>query len=220
MSARPSTIVILAAALASGCATTRSSGPAGGGPLERAELARCAFERATRVFSLPELRALAGEFELYAMEEGGDRPLRGTLSLRPYEGPAPEEAGGLEGPTPLLAGSATMDFASLGAVVPGPLDSDDPDAPGVGLYAFPPADPGETAGDSALSAVLRLGAEANRRGRVRFDGAHTTLRIASIGEGRFGGEWTSAEFAAEATGTFCAVRASARADETPDRLGT
>lgn len=58
--------------------------------------------------------------------------------------------------------------------------------------------------------ILRIGSEANRSDRQRFDGAHTTLRVSAIDDDRFGGTWTSAEAAEERRGTFCAVRSRDR----------
>lgn len=185
--------------LIAGCATVRSgSSDRGGEPLDRAALARCAYAAAP-IPDRDALLRLAGEWTLTLGAEGAD-PVSGWLELRVPDGDAP--AG--DAAAPLLVGATGAPFADVGAVVPGPADSRDAAAPGVGLYAF---DPGaEEAGTPRLAAVLRIGSESNRRDRQRFDGAHTTLRLGGASDDGFGGTWTSAEGAAGAEGTFCAVR--------------
>ncbi len=148
----------------------------------------------------------------------------GRLSLRPA-GPPPPEAPSdpLGGPPPAFIGWTEIELGRVGAVAPGRPDARDSAAPGVGAYLLDPAATGEA--DPAAEAVaepaaeqgaeptaaevrviVRLGAEANRRDRVRFDGAHTTLTAGSIGPSGFAGSWTSAAGGAGASGHFCARR--------------
>lgn len=197
----PGVIPTLAALVVASAATACSSaGRVGERPLvdlDRAAIIRCRFEAAREPLSSERVAGLAGAYRMFMV---GDRApglvASGTLALVPATG----SSEGM-GAAPTLVGTTTVDPSDLGAVVPGDATAADPLAPGVGLYVFATDD---TSG--AWTAVLRLGAESNRRDRQRFDGAHTTLRISSIGETGFGGTWTSAEGANDASGDFCAVR--------------
>ncbi len=186
-------------AFGGGCATARGGRIPDGVPerLDRVALVRCATPDRVRGFA-PDparLEELAGRWWLYLSGENGTM-VSGPLELRrPGEDPAP--AAGLP---PILVGSTAIEARGVGAVLPGIADTVSDEAPGVGLYGW------RGDGAEAFHAVLRLGAEANRRDRQRFDGAHTTLRILSVAPEEFGGEWTSAEGALEAGGSFCAVR--------------
>lgn len=166
--------------------------------LTTAAVLRCGLEPAGSRLSGASIASLAGEYRLFMT--GDDAPgdiVSAGLILRPVG----DTTGGM-GATPLLIGHSDVDPAELGAVIPGNAAGEDPEAPGVGVYAFAedPASP------EALSVVLRLGAESNRRDRQRFDGAHTTLQLSALADQGFGGTWSSAEGASDATGAFCAVR--------------
>jgi hypothetical protein len=57
--------------------------------------------------------------------------------------------------------------------------------------------------------MLRLGADANRRDEVHFDGGYFALTVRRIDEGGFAGSWASAGAEPKATtGYFCATRAT------------
>lgn len=184
------------------CATVRAGGAAFD-RLDRASLARCRLDPAHPV-DPSRVDELIGTYTLVLADEAGSpRQAVGRLELRR---PADDVRGaeavpGLAGPAPILVGRTDVDASLVEAVVPGSAGSEEPTAPGVGLYAFA-VEPGLR--DTIV--VLRLGSEANRRDRQRFDGVHTTLRITSLGDDRFGGDWSSDEAARHAGGGFCAIR--------------
>lgn len=188
-------LVVVSAATA--CSSTWRVGARPLDDLDRAAIIRCRFEAPREPLSSERIAALAGAYRVFMV---GDRVpgvvASGTLDLAL----APGSSEGI-GAAPILVGTTAVDPSALGAVIPGPATAADPLAPGVGIYVFPTDD---TSGEWA--AVLRLGSESNRRDQQRFDGAHTTLRISSIGDTGFGGTWTSAEGASDASGDFCAVR--------------
>lgn len=184
-------VVVIAA-----CGTVRNGGSADLVELNRVELARCAHAGTGAPFTEQFVSELAGTYELFLFDADGEASASGALELVPNSAPG-ANADPLVGPPPLLAGSTAIDGASIGATFAGDAASTAPDAPGVGLYRFAEDD-----------VRLRLGAEANRRDRTRFDGAHTTLTVTSVADDRFGGTWTSSVDAEEANGTFCARRAA------------
>ncbi len=165
--------------------------------LSRADVLRCSFGEPRAPITVSSVAELAGRYRLFMTGEGTPAELvAGDLVLDVSSG----QPGGM-GAAPALVGTSSIDASVVGAVIPGEASSIDPVAPGIGVYTFEdPSRPG------VLTAVVRLGAEANRRDRQRFDGAHTTLRIMSIVSDRFGGTWSSADGATEAGGQFCAVR--------------
>ncbi|MEJ2546792.1 MAG: hypothetical protein P8125_03140 [Gemmatimonadota bacterium] len=103
-----------------------------------------------------------------------------------------------------LSGWTTLDPAKIGAYRVGDPGSRDPAAPGV-LVLTRPGTPGA---QESYTAVLRLGSQANRSDIIRFDGAFTALYVRWIEEGGFGGDWAGGVQGTEASGEFCAVRAS------------
>lgn len=147
---------------------------------------------------------LAGEWRLTLVATSGARSgasASGRLTLRPFPGdmrpvePAP-------GYRFSLHGSAALPLDSVGAVAPGDITRLDPARPGVLAMEWrrtsppPPAD----------QITLRFGADANRRGPDRFDGAHLTLSLAASAEDSFAGVWESAGGDVQAGGYFCARR--------------
>jgi hypothetical protein len=102
-----------------------------------------------------------------------------------------------------VGGSAELDRAALGIVRTGDLGGSDPTAPGVLVIEHRARGPG-----ARPQIVLRMGADANRRGRVRYDGGYFALTLRGMGADGFSGTWASGAgpTAASATGYFCAGR--------------
>jgi hypothetical protein len=101
-----------------------------------------------------------------------------------------------------LLGWTTIDPTAVGAVETGQLESHDPAAPGVLVIERQTQRP-----EARREILLRLGADANRGGRVRFDGGYFVLTVLRIGGGGFDGTWASAGGRQGAGGYFCARRA-------------
>jgi len=139
---------------------------------------------------------LAGDFRLTLVATRGARTgasTTGALHLRRNDaGAGPAPAAGVRYP---LHGWARVAVDSVGAVAPGDIGSREAARPGV-LVVEEPA-----------RLILRFGAEANRGGVVRFDGAYLTLVPATITADGFAGRWNSGVAAQEASGYFCAARA-------------
>jgi hypothetical protein len=93
-----------------------------------------------------------------------------------------------------LYGTAELDFASVGAVVPGDPKSSDPLSPGVLVL------------EGSSGVMLRVGSEANRKDVRRFDGAYTALRVTQVTDQGFAGTWRSGLGTEQSEGHFCAVR--------------
>jgi hypothetical protein len=151
---------------------------------------------------------LAGSFRLHIVATTGPTPGRwveGALSLAPVSDPAERSVVvmGTRDPTSAyaLAGAAELDPASLGAASTGDLSSTDPAAPGVLVIERHPGNPG-----AGTEIILRLGAEANRRERLRYDGGYFALLVRGIGPRGFTGTWSSGSGSSSATGYFCAER--------------
>ena len=80
----------------------------------------------------------------------------------------------------------------------GSLSSEDPASPGVLVI--------ESETGASPSILLRLGAEANRRALVRFDGGYTVLTVVEVGVESFSGIWSSGVRGPDSEGFFCATR--------------
>ena len=93
-----------------------------------------------------------------------------------------------------MNGTAELDFASVGAVVPGDPKSTDPLSPGVLVL------------EGSSGVMLRVGSEANRKDVRRFDGAYTALQVTQVTDQGFAGTWRSGLGTQESEGHFCAVR--------------
>ena len=113
-------------------------------------------------------------------------------------------AGGRDSTTRLpLIGWTTLDPAAVGGAETGALDSREPTSPGVLVIERHTSRP-----DVPIEIMLRLGADANRRDQVQFDGGYFALTVRRIDEGGFAGSWASAAGEPKATtGYFCATRA-------------
>ena len=95
-----------------------------------------------------------------------------------------------------LHGTAELDFAAVGATVPGDPRSTDPLSPGVLAIQRPGG------------VLLRVGSEANRRGVRRYDGGYTVLEVQQVDGQGFAGTWRSGLGLEESGGHFCAVKAT------------
>ncbi len=144
---------------------------------------------------------LAGEYRLTLVATRGPRAGRmaaGRLWLAPQD-TALQLLFRLNGSVdstarmPLIGGT-DLDLDAVGAVRLGALDSRDPRQPGISVLETPGA------------IVLRLGAEANRRDVVRFDGGYMALYVRATDGAGFAGAWASGVTGPEAEGYFCAVR--------------
>jgi hypothetical protein len=150
---------------------------------------------------------------------GGEYRLRLVATAGPHSGAAVDAhlrltplADSLQVPAPMLgvqdtttryplAGSTDLDPALVGGVPTGDNTSTDPAAPGVLVIE---RHPGATRGPASIR--LRLGALANRRGLVRFDGAYFALTIRHIDADGFAGTWSSGTAREAGAGYFCAER--------------
>ena len=136
---------------------------------------------------------LAGEYQVRLTATHGPRSgavARGRLLLQPRQDSLQlaEPLPGVRDTTTRypLAGSLDIDPAALGAAATGDLGSADALAPGVLVIERHPL-----AADRPASIMLRLGAEANRRGRARFDGGYFALTVRRLDPDRFAGSWSS-----------------------------
>ena len=156
---------------------------------------------------------LAGEYRLRLVATSGTKKgaaTEGTLRLDPHTnslryGTRP---GGARDSTVLhpLYGAADVDLALIDAVSVGNTTSLDPMQPGV-LVIERHAPLGRS---PQAEIIIRLGSEANRRDRQRFDGGYTALRVRQVGPGRLAGSWASGVTAERAAGYFCATRVDGR----------
>ncbi len=153
------------------------------------------------LFDAATLSDRPGEYGLTLVEVAGDSPERsalGTLTLRPHK----SELDSLRSVSTPLYGFSDIDLQSVGAYRVGDPGSEDPDAPGVLVL--------ESDRDGRRVIILRLGSEANRRDRVRYDGAYMVLEVQRIDEDGFAGSWRSG-FPMSGTrsrtrGYFCAIQ--------------
>jgi hypothetical protein len=151
---------------------------------------------------------LAGEYRLHLVTTAGrdsGASVPGRLELR-------EQPDSLQQPPPMLgirdtttryplAGLAELDRDALGATNTGALASTDAAAPGVLLIERHPARPAAPA-----EIMLRLGADANRRGAVRYDGGYFALTVRRLDRAGFAGTWASGALGPSTAGYFCAER--------------
>lgn len=144
---------------------------------------------------------LEGRYAVRLIATAGDKrgaAVEGRLELMPQDSAyrTMERADGSADTTfrfPLY-GTADLDFAAVGASVPGDPGAADPLGPGVLVIERPGG------------VMLRLGSEANRRGLRRFDGGYTVLQVQQVTDRGFAGTWRSAVGLEESGGHFCAVQ--------------
>jgi hypothetical protein len=155
---------------------------------------------------------LAGEYRLHLTATSGTaagRWAEGALRLRHIEDSVPREVVvlGVRDTTSSfpLSGVSDLDPSALGATRTGSLAAEDSEAPGVLVIERRPTRP-----DAGTEIMLRLGAEANRRGVVRYDGGYFALNVRSMTPDGFAGTWASGGAGTAAEGYFCAERVAAK----------
>ena len=175
-------------------------------PAARPATAACSAPEG-RLPPSPAVAQLAGEYRLRLVATAGRKSgaaVDARLGLRPrvdsLQAPPVPETRDTATRYP-LAGWLDLDPAAIGATPTGDLRSVDGSAPGVLVIERHPPAP-----DSPASIVLRLGAEANRRGVLRFDGGYFALTVRRIGPEGFAGTWSSGSGGETAAGYFCAER--------------
>lgn len=156
---------------------------------------------------------LPGEYQLRLVATSGAKAgaaAEGTLRLQPQSEALRYRArleGGLDTAVAHpLYGSADLDLAAVDAVSVGSTTSTDPMQPGV-LVVEQHAASAEAA---PAEIVIRLGSEANRRDRQRFDGGYMALRVREASPERVAGTWSSGVMTERSAGYFCAVRKNGR----------
>jgi hypothetical protein len=140
---------------------------------------------------------LGGEYTVRMVATAGAKrgsTAEGRMELMPH--PGGHSADSSSETTYPLYGTAELDFASVGAVVPGDPASSDSLSPGVLVIERPGR------------VMLRVGSEANRRDVVRFDGAFTALQVTQVTDQGFAGTWRSGLGMETSEGHFCAARAT------------
>ena len=152
---------------------------------------------------------LVGEYHLRLIATSGAKQgavAEGSLKLQSQDSSLRYRArlGGTQDSTVLhpLFGAADLDLTPIDAVVVGSTTSLDPMQPGV-LVMERHAAPGQA---PRAEITMRLGSDANRRDRIRFDGGYTVLRVKQISPGRLAGTWASGVTRERSSGYFCAVR--------------
>jgi hypothetical protein len=174
----------------------------GGANAGRSDPQACAPLAAAEASSM-NVGGLGGEYSVRLVASAGAKrgeTTEGRLELIPqdsaYRTLGPADGPGGSAYTFPFYGTAAVDFAAVGAMIPGDPGSADPESPGVLVIQGP---------DRVL---LRVGSEANRRGVRRFDGAFTVLQIQQVTDGGFAGAWKSGVGTDESAGHFCATRAA------------
>lgn len=155
---------------------------------------------------------LAGEYRLRLTATSGadsGQAAEGELRLRPVTDSAAREIVvlGVRDTTSraALSGTTDVDPAGVGATRTGSLTAESPDAPGVLVIERRPV-----RADAGTEIVLRLGADANRRGVARYDGGYFALHVRAIEPDGFTGTWSSGSGISSARGYFCAERVASK----------
>jgi hypothetical protein len=143
---------------------------------------------------------LHGSYRLQLVATKGPKSgesVEGTLRIRPYERALRAvTVNGIRDTAAsyVLYGGVDVDLGRIGAIRPGDPGTEDPMRPGVLVI------------ERKGTVVLRLGSEANRRDRARFDGGYTALRVQELDGDRFRGTWASGVRSQRSAGYFCAMR--------------
>lgn len=166
--------------------------------------------------NLPETASatrLAGEYRLRLVATSGAKKgavADGTLRLDRQNDSLRYRSrlGGARDSTVLhpLYGATDVDLTLVDAVSVGSTSTLDPARPGV-LVIERRSAPGRP---PKTEIILRLGSDANRMDRQRFDGGYTALRARKVGRGRLAGSWASGVGTERAAGYFCATRKDLR----------
>lgn len=156
------------------------------------------------------VEGLEGTYRLKLVAVSGAKKgaaVEGTLDLEPHNRALRYRTrlDGTPDSTTLLPlfGSVEINLDAVDAAAVGSTTSRDPQQPGV-LVIERHALPGKPA---LADITIRLGSEANRRGRTRFDGAYTALGVRRVSPTGLAGSWRSGVTAERARGYFCAERA-------------
>ena len=152
---------------------------------------------------------LAGEYRLRLVATSGrmsGSAVEGRLTLQPQLDSLRYRArlgGGTDSAVGhTLYGGTEIDLTAVDALLVGSTSSLDPIRPGVLVI-----ERHERAGQAPRAEiVMRLGSDANRRDRQRFDGGYTALRVRRVGAEGFAGTWASGVTGERAAGYFCATR--------------
>jgi hypothetical protein len=181
-----------------GCGGTQGESPRG--PCEPVEAAPLTDVDAETLAGTYRLTLVATQGRM----AGNETEVR--LELRPQE-PGLRPVPGVDGePLPgtvqALIGTLSEGLEDVGAWVPGEVGSEDPEAPGVSVLLTE----GEPMDGPTSRLLLRVGSEANVRGRISFDDAYTVLRVARVTDEGLFGRWESGLRTEQAGGHFCAVR--------------
>jgi len=155
-------------------------------------------------------RHLAGSFRIVFVGESAEfdgSRVDGTLDLLPQDSALQSlellAESPVSGATMPLYGALDAAIERVGGVRVGDATSLDPMRPGVAVLEH------AMGGDNVtvLSITLRVGADANRRDLVRFDGGFMALYVKEITAGGFRGDWSSGSRGPAHAGHFCADRA-------------
>jgi hypothetical protein len=194
---------VVAAAAATACHSARPESA----PVAGAAAAACPPPTGTLPPSAT-AAGLAGTYRLQVVPTTGPttgRMVEAGLQLADIADPAAREVHlmGITDSTSryALTGTSDLDPAAVGAVATGEVSAADPAAPGVLVIERHPPAPGGPA-----EIILRLGSEANRRDRVRYDGGYFALVVRGIGPRGFTGTWSSGGGGPTVGGYFCAER--------------
>jgi hypothetical protein len=156
---------------------------------------------------------LAGTYTLKLIATSGAKQggtAEGTLWLQPQDSARRQvtRLGGARDSTLMHSyiGATDVDLDAIGAVSVGTTTSRDPLQPGV-LFIERRAPPGSA---PLTEITVRLGSEANRTDRTRFDGGYTALRVRQLSPAGFAGSWGSGVMREHSAGYFCATRVDGR----------
>jgi hypothetical protein len=152
---------------------------------------------------------LAGKYKLKLVAVSGAKKgeaVEGTLDLQPHDSTLRYRIrlDGTPDSTVLhpLFGTGDIDLSAVDAVSVGSTTSRDPRQPGVLVI-----ERHEAPNKAPMAEItMRLGSDANRRDRLRFDGAYTALRVRRVSPTGFVGAWGSGVTSERSAGYFCATR--------------